>query len=114
VFLAHKGIHGFELCNLVRYTYWVIKQFRHKGLKRLFESGDKRGVPPILADRIRRQLDAIDAAKVVRDLDLPGFRLHELKGKRKGIWAIKVSGNLRITFTYVKGDAYDVDLEDYH
>lgn len=59
-------------------------------------------------------LDVLDAAKDIRDLSLPGFDLHELKGKRKGSWTIKVNKNWRITFDFAGGDAYEVDLEDYH
>ena len=92
----------------------MIKSFRHKGLKRLFETGDHRGVPAHLAPRIKRQLDYLDAAARVEDLNLPGFDLHQLKGKRKGTWAITVSGNWRITFRFESGNAYDVNLEDYH
>jgi proteic killer suppression protein len=92
----------------------MIKSFRHKGLKRLFETGNHRGVRHHLAPRIRRQLDYLNAAKQIADMNLPGFNLHELKGKRKGIWAITVSGNWRITFNFTDGDAYDVNLEDYH
>jgi proteic killer suppression protein len=92
----------------------MIKSFRHKGLKKLFENGDRKGVPQDLAPRILRMLDVLDAAKDINDLNLPGFDLHELKGDRKGTWAIKVNKNWRITFRFVNGDAYDVDLEDYH
>jgi toxin HigB-1 len=59
-------------------------------------------------------LDALDAAKVVQDLNLPGFDLHELKGNRRGSWAMSVTGNLRITFSFQNGEARGVDLEDYH
>jgi toxin HigB-1 len=92
----------------------MIKSFQHKGLKRLFEKGDRRGVPAQLADKITRRLDAIDSAVQVTDLSLPGFNLHELKGGRKGTWSITVSGNWRITFEFTGGDAYIVDFEDYH
>jgi toxin HigB-1 len=92
----------------------MIKSFQHKGLKRLFEKGDRRGVLAQLADKITRRLDAIDAAAQVTDLNLPGFNLHELKGNRKGTWSITVSGNWRITFEFRDGDAYIVDFEDYH
>ena len=85
-----------------------------KGLKDFFETSSKKGIPPELAQRIRIHLDALDAATVITDLNLPGFNLHELKGKRKGIWSIWVSGNWRITFRFVMSDAYDVNLEDYH
>jgi toxin HigB-1 len=92
----------------------MIKSFRHKGLKRFFEAGDQRGIPAQHAPRIRRQLDYISAARNVQDMNLPGWNLHELKGDRKGTWAITVSGNWRITFRFTGGDAFDVNLEDYH
>ena len=92
----------------------MIKSFRHKGLKRLFETGDRRGVTPDLADRLRRQLDVLNRARTTRDLNLPGYRLHQLKGNRTGTWSVTVSGNWRVTFTFEGEDAFDVDLEDYH
>jgi proteic killer suppression protein len=92
----------------------VIKSFRHKGLKRLFETGERRGVTPDLADRLRRQLDVLNRARSTRDLNLPGYRLHQLKGNRAGTWSVTVSGNWRVTFKFEGEDAFDVDLEDYH
>jgi len=92
----------------------VIRSFRHKGLRQLFESGSLRGVPPEMAQRIVRRLDALQAATAPRDLKLPGFDLHELKGARKGVWSLRVSGNYRITFAFREGHAWAVDLEDYH
>ncbi|OLE52167.1 MAG: Killer protein [Acidobacteria bacterium 13_1_20CM_3_53_8] len=92
----------------------MIKSFRHKGLKDFFETGSKRGITAELATRIRIRLDVIDAAKTITDINLPGFRLHELKGQRAGTWSVWVSGNRRITFKFIEGDAYDVELEDYH
>ena len=92
----------------------MIKSFRHKGLKRLFETGERRGVAPELADRLRRQLDVLNRARSTRDLNLPGYRLHQLKGNRAGTWSVTVSGNWRVTFTFEREDVYDVDLEDYH
>ena len=67
-----------------------------------------------MADRIRRRLDFIDAARDVKDLNIPGFDLHELKGDRKGTWSVKVTGNYRVTFRFQEGDAVEVNLEDYH
>ena len=67
-----------------------------------------------MADRIRRRLDFIDAARDVKDLNIPGFDLHELKGDRKGTWSVKVTGNYRVTFRFQEGDAFEVNLEDYH
>lgn len=92
----------------------MIRSFRHKNLKDFFETGSRRGVRADLAKRIRIRLDVIDAAISIRDIDLPGFRLHELKGDRAGTWSVIVSGNWRITFRFEGGDAYDLDLEDYH
>jgi toxin HigB-1 len=92
----------------------MIKTFRHKGLKLLFEKNDRRLVPAALADEIRRQLDALEAATVVQDLNLPGFGLHPLKGDRKGDWAVTVSRNYRITFSFNRGNAFNVNFEDYH
>jgi proteic killer suppression protein len=92
----------------------MITNFKHKGLKRLFEDDDKRGVPAQHADKIQRRLDAIDATLDVNELRLPGFNLHELKGDRKGTWSITVTGNWRITFRFENGDASDIDYEDYH
>ena len=92
----------------------MIKSFRHKGLKRLFETSERRGVAPQLAARLRRQLDVLNRATTTADVNLPGYRLHQLKGDRAGTWSITVSGNWRITFRFEGQDAFDVDLEDYH
>ena len=98
----------------MRYTRTVIASFSHKGLKRFFESGDLRGIPAQYGARIRRELDVLDAAREVTDMNLPGWKLHQLKGARKGTWAVSVSRNWRITFRFEGSDAYDVELEDYH
>lgn len=92
----------------------MIKSFRHKGLKRLFETGERRGVAPELANRLIRQLDVLNQARSTADMNLPGYRLHRLKGDRSGTWSVSVSGNWRLTFTFEGEDAFDVDLEDYH
>jgi toxin HigB-1 len=92
----------------------MIRAFRHKGLKRLFETGSHRGVAAALARRLIRLLDLLNQAVTPQDMNLPGNRLHELKGERKGTWSVTVSGNWRLTFTFRDRDAYDVDLEDYH
>ena len=67
-----------------------------------------------MAARLQLQLDALNGAESVQDLNLPGYHLHELKGNRKGTWAITVRGNWRITFRFEDGDAWDIDFEDYH
>jgi proteic killer suppression protein len=92
----------------------MIKTFRHKGLKQLFETGKSRSVSADLTRRLVRQLDFLNRAMGPSDMNLPGNRLHELKGDRKGAWSITVSGNWRLTFTFEGEDACDVDLEDYH
>ena len=92
----------------------MIKSFRHKGLKRFFETNERRGVAPALAGRLRRQLDVLNRARTAADMDLPGYRLHRLKGNRAQTWSVSVSGNWPITFTFEGQDAFDVDLEDYH
>jgi proteic killer suppression protein len=92
----------------------MIKSFKHKGLERLFTKRSASGVQADYAGRITLMLDAIDAAEQVNELDLPGFRLHRLKGDKRNLWSVKVSANWRITFEFEKGDAYILDLEDYH
>mgnify|MGYP000167324537 CR=1 FL=1 len=92
----------------------MIRKFADKGLRRFFESSDKSGIPPEHADKLRRQLDRLDAANSPEDMDLPGYALHELKGQRKGMYAVKVTGNRRLTFRFEDGGAVDVKLEDYH
>ncbi|WP_297082110.1 type II toxin-antitoxin system RelE/ParE family toxin [uncultured Demequina sp.] len=92
----------------------MIRSFRHKGLRTLYESGRTAGIQPQHAKRLRLQLGLLDAAKEVSDMDKPGFRLHRLKGKQARRWSITVSGNWRMTFEFTAGDAYVVDYEDYH
>ena len=92
----------------------MIKSFKHKGLERLFIKGIASGVQAVYATRITLMLDAIDAAEQVKELDLPGFRLHRLKGDKRNLWSVRVSANWRITFEFENGDAYILDLEDYH
>jgi len=92
----------------------VIRSIRHKGLKRLYEDDDARGVTGQHVEKLRDILARLDAASVVADLDLPGFRLHPLKGDLKGFWAVKVRANWRVVFRFEDGDAFDVDYSDYH
>ena len=92
----------------------MIKSFKHKGLKLFFEKGDYSGIQAKHRKRLRLQLSALDTAKVIEDMDLPGYRLHKLKGDRKNCWAITVNGSWRLTFEFIDGDAYIVNYEDYH
>ena len=89
-------------------------RFAHKGLRALYEEDHTRSLPQVLAPRIRRIVADLGAAIHPRDMDLPGYRLHPLKGDRAGQWAIRVSGNWRIVFRFEDGEAVDVDLVDYH
>jgi proteic killer suppression protein len=92
----------------------VIKSFAHKGLERFYHTGSKSGMQAKHAGRLRLILSNLDQAEGPEEMDLPGLALHGLKGKRKGIWAVKVSGNWRVTFHFVGRDAHMVNYEDYH
>jgi proteic killer suppression protein len=92
----------------------MIRRFRHKGLERLFSSGDTSGVNSQLASKLRRMLILLDCGKDPSALKMPGYRLHLLKGGRSGQWAASVSGNWRLVFEFEGGDATNVDLVDYH
>lgn len=92
----------------------MIKNFKHKGLKALFETGSTKGVQSQHAQKLLDILDLLNAAKEPSDLGFPGSFLHPLKGKLKGYWAVRVSGNWRLIFQFAKGDALDVNYIDYH
>jgi len=92
----------------------MIKTFKHKGLKKFFETGSKAGIQAKHERRLRMQLAAIDTASIIEDIDLPGFKLHPLKSNRDGVWSITVNGNWRVTFEFKDGNAYILNYEDYH
>ena len=92
----------------------MIRSFKHKGLDRYFRKSERKGINAKQEPRIRRILDRLDAATTPADMNLPGYDFHGLKGERKGSYAVSVSGNVRITFKFASGDAFDVNLEDYH
>jgi toxin HigB-1 len=92
----------------------VIRTFKHRGLKRLYAENDDSRVLQQYSARIRRILTVLDAASTIDGIALPGFRLHPLKGDRKGLWSVTVSGNWRVVFRFEGGDVFDVDLVDYH
>ncbi len=92
----------------------MIRSIRHKGLKRLYEKDDPRGVFAEHVVKLRDILTRLDAARTVADMDLPGFRLHALKGEMKGVWAVTVRANWRVSFRFVEADAFDLDYIDYH
>lgn len=92
----------------------MIRTIRHKGLSRFYEAGSTAGIQSTHAGRLRLQLATLDTAYTIQDMDIPGFKLHPLKGKLKGRWSIWVSGNWRLTFEFKDGDVYLLDYEDYH
>ena len=92
----------------------MIKSFKHKELQKFFESGSAVGIQSKHKQRLRMILAALDSSHEIDDMDVPGFKLHPLKGKLKGVWSVSVSGNWRITFEFENGNARLVNYEDYH
>jgi proteic killer suppression protein len=92
----------------------MIKSFKHKGLEDFFYIGKKKGIIPEHAGRLERILDRLNAASEIRDMNYPGSDLHRLAGEKKGQYAVRVSGNWRVFFEFVNGNAYIVDYGDYH
>jgi proteic killer suppression protein len=92
----------------------MIKSFRHGGIERFFRTGSKAGIQPKHAERLRKQLFALDNATQPQDINAPGWRLHQLRGELAGRWSIDVSGNWRLTFAFEGADAVLVDYQDYH
>lgn len=92
----------------------MIKGFKHKGLKKFFETGSTAGINAKHSEKIAYRLMVLDNAKQIDSMDIAGFSLHPLKGDKQGIWSITVTGNWRITFEFTDGDVYIVNLEDYH
>ena len=101
-------------CILYRYTIRVIQSFRHRGLEKFFTTGSKAGIQPKHAEKLRLQLFALDNAKAATDMNAPGWHLHPLAGSLAGHWAVRVSGNWRLIFTFEGEDAVLVDYQDYH
>jgi len=91
-----------------------IQGFRHKGLERFFTTGTKAGIQAKHAGRLRLILGRLNVATSPADMSLPGLDLHQLRGDRKGTWAVSVSGNWRVTFVFAGKDVEHVDYEDYH
>ena len=92
----------------------MIKSFKHKGLEKFYKTGKTAGIQVAHKKKLRIRLTALDTATEIQDMDLPGFRLHQLKGKLEGLWAIDVSGNWRLTFEFKNGDVFIINYEDYH
>lgn len=92
----------------------MFNSFRHKGLRRFYETGNQAGIQSQHAKRLRMQLAALDTTAIIDDMDIPGFRLHRLEGGDKDRWSVWVNGNWRPTFEFYDGNAYVLDYEDYH
>ncbi|MDQ6700467.1 MAG: type II toxin-antitoxin system RelE/ParE family toxin [Acidobacteriota bacterium] len=92
----------------------MIGSFKHRGLKRLYERDDRSGIRPDLVDTVQEILTVLDDAATPQDLNLPGYRLHPLKGDLKGSWSVTVRANWRVIFRFQGADAFDVELIDYH
>ena len=92
----------------------MIRSFKHKGIERFFRDGEMSGIDLNHAARLARILDRLDASLSSHDMNLPGFKLHELKGREKGAWSVSVSGNWRVVFKFEGNDAVQVDYLDYH
>jgi len=92
----------------------MIKSFKHKGLEEFFYIGSKKGIKPSHAGKLAKILDRLNAANDIKDMNYPGSYLHQLSGDKKGQYSVRVSGNWRVFFKFVDGDAYIVDYDDYH
>ena len=92
----------------------MIRSFKHRGLKRLYERGDRSGIRPDLLESVEEILARLDDAEAPQALNLPGYRLHPLKGDLKGFWSVTVRANWRIIFRFQGADSFDVELMDYH
>ncbi len=92
----------------------MIKSFKHKGLKQLYEDDDRKGLNSEHIEKLRRILSRLDQAKGPSDLDLPGYKLHSLKGDLSGYWSVTVRANWRVVFRFEQGNVIDVNFIDYH
>jgi proteic killer suppression protein len=92
----------------------MIRNFKHRGLQRLFERGDRSKIRPDLVSKVERVLARLDASGEAKDMDVPGFGLHAMTGDRKGYWSVVVSRNWRVIFRFENGHACDVEFVDYH
>ena len=92
----------------------MIQSFKHKGLEKFYGTGSTKGIQSNHTKKLRMQLAALDTAQSIEDMDIPGYRLHQLKGSRKGFWSITVNGNWRLTFEFLDGNVHILNYEDYH
>lgn len=113
LYAVESYIKGRLTLDTLRVTI-MIKSFSHKGLKDFYYKGSKKGINPEHASRLARMLDRLDVSLAPKDMDLPGYDLHPLKGDKKDMWSVTVSGNWRMTFYFWGQDAYLVNYLDYH
>ena len=92
----------------------MIRSFKHRGLKLLYERGDRSGIRPDLRETVERILTVLDSATTPQALNVPRYRLHPLKGELKGLWSVTVRANWRVIFRFADRDVMDVDYVDYH
>lgn len=92
----------------------MIQSFKHRGLKRLYERSDRSGIRPDMVNLVEDILGRLNESSTVQAMNLPGYRLHALKGDLKGFWSVTVRANWRIIFRFEGGDAFDVEMIDYH
>ena len=107
--------HGLANCHVTRYSYRMIKTFADRRTHELYVKGTAKRFPPDVAARAARKLEYVDHAVRIDDLKVPrGNRLHALEGDRKGQHSISINDQWRICFAFQDGDAYDVEVCDYH
>ncbi len=111
---AHKPIKAQCILRITHFQYIMIKSFKHKGLELFFTEGKTKLIQSQHVSRIELRLQALHTAFNIEDMNIPGWNLHKLKGDRKDLWSVKVTGNWRITFEFEDGHAYIVNYEDYH
>ena len=92
----------------------MLRSFRHRGLRRLSEREDVRRLPADQVERISLVLADLESAREPADMNVPGYRLHRLRGDLREFWSVSISANWRLIFRFEEGDAYDIDLVDYH
>ena len=92
----------------------MIRNIKHRGLRRLYQRGDKSGLRPDIAEKAELYLSILDTAERVEELDVTGFSFHALRGNMRGLFSVSVSRNHRIVFGFQDGEAFNVDLVDYH
>jgi proteic killer suppression protein len=114
VLVLETGPDRIDACIVTRYNSSVIKSFRHKGVERFFLKGTKAGIQTAHAAKLARQLQRLDVARRPHDMNVPGWKLHRLKGDLKEHWTVWVSGSWRLTFAFEGEDAIFVDYQDYH